>query len=95
MDSKESPCCNILCIVYSSLTFNSSQTTHVDGRDRRDRMEIQTNSWGIQISNLVNAYLEFLSGSDNMGCTPTPSPPLADGASASSFTIKVLDMFCK
>ncbi len=73
--------------------FNSSWTTHVDDRDRRDRMEIQTNYWDIQMSHLVKAYLKYLSGSDDAGGTSTP--PLADGALAPSFTIKVLDMFCK
>ncbi len=59
-------------------------------------MEIQMNYWDIQMSHLVKAYLKYLSGSDDVGGTSTP--PLADGpdgALAPSFTIKVLDMFCK
>jgi len=44
------------------------------------------------MSHLVEAYLKYLSGSNDTCCTSTP--PLADSALAPSFTIKVLDMFC-
>lgn len=56
-------------------------------------MEIQTNYWDIQMSHLVKAYLKYRSGCDDAGCIS--APPLADGMLAPSFTIKVLDMFCK
>lgn len=45
------------------------------------------------MSHLVEAYLKYLAESDDAGCTPMPA--LVDGASAPSFTIEVLDMFCK
>jgi hypothetical protein len=51
------------------------------------------NYWDIQMSHLVEAYLKYLAESDDAGCTPMPA--LVDGASAPSFTIEVLDMFCK
>ena len=73
--------------------FNSSWTTRVDDRDRRDRIETQMNYWDIQMSHLVEAYLKYLAESDDAGCTSMPA--LVDGALAPSFTINVLDMFCK
>ena len=45
------------------------------------------------MSHLIKAYLHFLSTDD--GAHHKPMPPLADDTLAPSFTIKVLDMFCK
>lgn len=70
-----------------------SQITRIDDRDRLDRVQVQTGYWDIQISHLVNAYLSFQAKSNNEGMAAIPAA--RDNDSASVFTIKVLDIFCK
>ena len=77
--------------MYFLILSHSSQTTRVDDRDRRDRVEAQTGYWDIQMTRLVRAYLKFRAQSDDEGRATTSMPN--EGDLSPPFTVKVLDMF--
>ena len=64
-----------------------------DPRTRRDRIELQTKHWLMQIDKLVEAYLIFQANSEynglaNQAVTIEPTTP------PSFITIEVVDLFC-
>lgn len=65
----------------------------VDHRTRRDRTELATQSWLLQIDRLVEAYLEFRSRQGEDGKQVHSNAMETDATG--SLTIEVVDIFCK
>jgi hypothetical protein len=65
----------------------------IDHRDRRDRVEIQTAHWNIQMTKLVDAYLDFRCRDAGEGMPDIPSH--LNDTSSPPIIIDVLDIFCK
>lgn len=64
-----------------------------DPRTRRDRIELQTEHWLMQIDKLIDAYLTFQANSEydglaNQAVAMEPTTP------PSVITIEVVDLFC-
>jgi hypothetical protein len=69
-------------------------TSHrVDDRTRRDRVENQIHQWGVQMSKLLDAYLNARTRNDGEGM-PKMSDQLSDLSVAPPISMLVIDMFC-
>ncbi|KAF8233271.1 hypothetical protein L208DRAFT_1135283, partial [Tricholoma matsutake] len=72
----------------NGFTLSSCQIDHCD---RRDRVEIQTAHWNIQMTNLVDAYLDFHCCDAGEGMPDIPSH--LNDTSSPPIIIDVLDIF--
>ncbi|KAF8432720.1 hypothetical protein L210DRAFT_2766329 [Boletus edulis BED1] len=66
----------------------------IDDRDRRDRIELQTEHWTTQMPRLVDAYLEYCSRDSGDGFPPLDDaePPLLP-SSGTINNIELVDLF--
>jgi hypothetical protein len=74
-------------------TFDSCDSQRIDHRNRRDRVEIQTAHWSLQMANLVNAYLDCRHRDAGDGM-PKISSQLGT-ATCPPVIVEVLDIFCE
>lgn len=83
-------------ILYTH-TYQFLVSRYVDPRTRRDRTDLQTNHWDMQMNELVHAYLEYRSRDSGDGL-PTvlnenDSPSLNTAPALSN--IELVDTFCR
>jgi hypothetical protein len=81
---------SILTASVSTLTTTSSR--RADDRTRRDRTDITSEHWELQIDALVVSYLEWKAGGEKSGHDghATSTEPHAAG-----LVVEELDIFCK
>ncbi len=79
--------------LFILFTFDCRRKKYEDVRTRRDRVENRNKGFGLQLSKIVDAYLEWQleigdAGLDNAG----PPAPVADDK-ANGLKVQVVDIF--